>query len=100
MPLKKLTIVAVLPFKYSDLEGEFTFSNEVHSGLVRIYQHDTMIKYLHCNTKGLQKIEFQPWTNLDKKFTGLPLIYEANFKNFSAYGDNFQPKNFKNPLDY
>ena len=47
-----------------------------------------------------KKIEFQPWTNLDKKVIGVPLIYEANFENFSTYADNFQPQNFKNPLDH
>ena len=48
--------------------------------LARICEHDTKW-YLYSNRKGPQKIEFQPWTKLDKKVIGVPLIYEANFEN-------------------
>ena len=31
---------------------------------------------------------------------GVPLIYEANFENFSSYADNYKAKNLKNPLNH
>ena len=65
-------------------------------------EHASMIPYniFIAIQKVYKKIEFQPWTNLDKKVIGVPWIYEANFEDFSTCGDNFQPQNLKNSLNH
>ena len=69
--------------------------DRVGKNLRALYHMISSLQY-----KGFTKIEFQPWTNLDKKVIVVPLICETNFDNFSTYTDNFQPQNLKNPLDH